>query len=247
MHKSARKKYIEKSRRQRRSHFVSKRWEIACDRNGLGFFITHHMMNGGVYNGSIYTGSPDSQWNDFQFISQVHAKEGIVYSATVQTVQMALMGAAERYAWDSEESILTPEEYALAHPKPEFEPLGKGMFALKDQETALFDRLGGISAWGVRANALRESVLFLDPISPSCKLDYSYSSGVGIVFIVDKPNLTRENIVELIQDFYTRGEVAYTDPPVPLDRPDVSEWLMKAVDYTAKSWERMDASARAKK
>lgn len=241
--RSARPTFFDRSRGERRDRFVSLRWTINQDPNGRGVFTSHHLMDGGLYEGERYAG-PGSQWNDFRFLSRAHARAGLVYSATVRTLRMTMFQAAEQYAWEEEERLLTPEEFALAHPPLRFIPCGRGQVELADDPDAVFERHGGLSAWGIRAHALRQAPAHLEALSPSCRLDRAYRSGLGAIFIADLPEITIDNLAGLVRDFWDRGETAYQGAPIASDDPSVGPWLAQAIENTAQGWERMDQCAR---
>lgn len=236
--------YLRQSRSRRRDRFVSLRWQIKQDPNGAGVFTSHHMMNGGVYEGQPYQSGHDSQWNDFRFISKRLAREGLVYSATVRTALMAALDAAEDYAWESERATLTPEEAAAAHPPMEFVPCGRGMFTLKEHTDPVFERLGGVTAWGLRARFLREAIAHLPPIYPSCRLDHTYSTGVGAIFITQDSAVTIPSLAALVEDFWARGEVAYQEAPVDFANGAQAVRLREMIEQVAAGWERMDRLRR---
>lgn len=241
--------FLDKPRGWRRDRFVSLRWKIRQDPNGRGVYTCHHMMHGGIYDGEIYQAPGDSHWHDFRFLSHRHAREGMVYSATVRTALMAALDELEDAAWNKEREVLTSEEYALAHPPIEWLPAGRGLFTMKDREEATFERFDGLTAWGLRARFLREALDHLPTIHPSCRLDRQYQSGVGAIFVVDSPRLTIDSLAALVEDFWARGEAPYQDAPVDFSvaNPANHQALRTMVDETAQSWERMDRVSRGLK
>ena len=234
--------FLDKPRGFRRDRFVALRWKIRQDPNGRGVYTCRHMMNGGLYDGEVYQAPGDSHWHDFRFLSRRHARQGVVYTATVRTALMAALDEAEEYAWNKEREVLTPEEYATAYPPPEWSPAGRGLYTMKPRTLPTFEHLGGVTTWGLRARFLREALDHLPVIRPYCRLDRQYKTGLGAIFVVDAPRLTIDSLATLVEDFWDRGEVAYQDTPVDFSpaNPVNHQALRAMVEETAQSWERMD-------
>lgn len=242
--------YLDKPRGFRRDRFVALRWKIAQDPNGRGVFTSHHMLDGGTYDGQIYHAPGESHWNDLRFLSQKHARAGLVYTATVRTALMAALDWAEDYAWEQERTTLTEQEYAAAHPPLEFIPAGRGLYTLKSPPDAVFDRFGSepITAWALRARFLREALEKLPPIHPQSTLHRHYKTGLGVHFIVDEPALTIDSLARLVESFWDRGEVAYQDPAVDFSQahPQNHQAVHAMIEAVAQHWDKMDLHARGK-
>lgn len=237
--------FLEKPRSWRRDRFVSLRWKIANDPNGRGVFTSQHMMDGGIYNGQRYERGVDSHWCDFRFLSRAHAQHGLVYTATVSTALMKAVDWAEEYAWNQERAALNEDEFALAHPAIEFVPCGKGLYTMKSGVDPVFERFGGVSAWGLRARFLREAIDRIPPVAPSCQLKRHYKTGLGAWFITANPSITIDNVAEMIEQFWARGEVPYEDEAIDFSQGSSNhDALARMINDQACAWERMDMRAR---
>lgn len=65
-------------------------------------------------------------------------------------------------------------------------------------------------------------------VCPRVEVNRAYSYGIGLFATVDYPSLNVQEVNEWIEDFRCRGEIAYTDAPVPQSH------LTYAADWCAK-------------
>lgn len=238
--------FVEKPRSWRRDRYVALRWKIANDPNGRGVFTSQHMMDGGIYDGKRFDRGGDSHWCDFRFLSQAHARDGLVYTATVRTALMKAADWAEDYAWEKERETLTEEEHAAAYPRLEFITCGRGEYTLKSHDDPVFERLDGLSVWGLRARFLRDALAIVPPVSPSCEFKKHYKTGMGVWFVTGNDSVTIDNLAGLVEDFWVRGEIAYEDEAIDFspNNPAQHAKLTEMINAQASSWERMDLRAR---
>lgn len=183
---AGKRRYLDLPRSKRRDRFVAVRWRVASDPYGLGLFACRHVLPGTTQWRDLGLDDTARQTHaDIWFLSKMHSREGIWYSAQVSTVDQAVCEWLEETI---EERMDAQEDRAGDAWRVDWKARSLAWDALtrKDWEQA--------------------------PIAIGCALDFSYPHAVGVQAVVENENLDAQALGALIQAFYAHDESSWQTP-----------------------------------
>lgn len=247
-HQRERPTFLELDRRKRRDMAVSLRWRIRTDPNGQGVFTTHDILPGA----REWPGDPPGTWEphawaDFYFMSSRPVREGIFYNAYAVTALEKAAKTIEKMAEKAVKSQMSEEDLEATRLRAFSKPLAKGGSSMIFAPDVGAPSLGGLTQYGAQADWLRKrwnDLPSLVQVQPRAEMDIGYQYGVGLHLVVPEISVDTLTLPEIINQFISRGEDSFEDPPIDLTAH--VELLQKRLAATLWMWDRRQAKYEGK-
>jgi hypothetical protein len=198
------KKFINLSKKIRKDKVFQLKNKIKnCKENCSSKFYTHLMLAEPDRNPEF------NQWFDIYFPSK--KRKDIIWNACITTTRQELWDTVSNMAFEEESNILTLEErinsIKMVSKPASYDKKGKILTYSVEFITPTFEKLGGLTSIEYRENLEREIISTKPPkVYEYFKIQKNYAYGIGLHMVIDVPYLTKENMEEAVEKFFSIGE-----------------------------------------